>query len=218
MSCPSALTARLRACYSGIVQDVLRARGLGGQCLPPGIVGLQASMKMAGPIFTVTGEAGQGISEHESLMSWTGFLALAPQGHVVVCQPNDDQVAHMGELSAETLSRKGVSGYLVDGGCRDTEFIRNLGFPVFCRYRTPVDIVGRWRVGATGEAVKIGEVEIHPGDYLLADCDGAVVIPQAMAQDTVDAAFDLMNTESAMRRAIREGADPQEAYLKYGKF
>ena len=52
----------------------------------------------------------------------------------------------MGELSAETLKFRGVRGYVVDGGCRDVDFILKLGFPVCCRYYTPADIVGRWVV------------------------------------------------------------------------
>ena len=51
------------------------------------------------------------------------MLSKAPPGHVLVCQPNNHEVALMGELSAETLKNKGVLGYVVDGGCRDTDFI-----------------------------------------------------------------------------------------------
>ena len=60
-------------------------------------------------------------------------------------------IAHMGELSAETLQFRGVRGYIVDGGCRDTGFILNMGFPVFCRYLTPRDVVGIWVPDRFGE-------------------------------------------------------------------
>ena len=59
------------------------------------------------------------------------MLSKAPSGAVVMCQPNDGTIAHMGELSAETLKYRGVKGYIVDGGCRDVDFILKLGFPVF---------------------------------------------------------------------------------------
>ena len=55
----------------------------------------------------------------------------------------------MGELSAETLQRRGVRGYIVDGGCRDIDFILKMGFPVFARFFTPSDIVARWMPTAT---------------------------------------------------------------------
>ena len=83
----------------------------------------------------------------------------------------------MGELSGETLMRKGVPGVVVDGGCRDVEFLMEMGFPVYARYATPRDIVGYWMVDAMDVPVKIGKVAIAPHDYLLADRDGIIVIP-----------------------------------------
>ena len=59
-------------------------------------------------------------------MAWTGLLSKAPSGSVLVCQPNDDTLAHMGELSAETLKARGIRGYVVDGGNRTTDFVRRL--------------------------------------------------------------------------------------------
>ena len=96
---------------------------------------------------------------------------------VLVCQPHTYDIALMGELSAETLNFRGVRGYVVDGGCRDTDFILELGFPVFCSFTTPKDIVGRWVPDRFGEPLTIGEVTIRTGDYLLGDRDGVVIIP-----------------------------------------
>jgi 4-hydroxy-4-methyl-2-oxoglutarate aldolase len=59
-------------------------------------------------------------------------------------QPNDSTMSHMGEHSSETMHFRGIRGYIVDGGCRDSEFIKRIGFRVWCRYFTPIDIVGRW--------------------------------------------------------------------------
>jgi hypothetical protein len=70
-----------------------------------------------------------------------------------------------------------VLGYIVDGGCRDWAFMEELGFPVFCEYFTPVDVVGKWAATALGESIQIGEVTVRTGDYVLADRDGIVVIP-----------------------------------------
>jgi len=70
----------------------------------------------------------------------------------------------MGELSSEALAYKKVLGYIVDGGCRDSAFIEKLGFPVFCRYFTPVDIVGKWAATAFGDPIRLGEVIVSTGD------------------------------------------------------
>ena len=124
----------------------------------------------------------------------------------------------MGELSAETLKFRGVKGYIVDGGNRDTDFILKLGFPVFCRYLTPSDIVERWIVQTMGEPITIGDVEIRTGDFIVADRDGAVLIPAASASDVANRVDDVMNTENELRNMILSGMDPQEAYLKFRRF
>jgi 4-hydroxy-4-methyl-2-oxoglutarate aldolase len=212
------LNKKLEQCYSGAVYDVLRAMGLPNQVLPSGIRPLTQYQKVAGRVFTVAGGCQQSASEHESLLKWTGLLSKAPTQSVVVCQPKDSTLAHFGELSAEAMHSRGVRGYIVDGGSRDTGFIEMLGFPVFCRYFTPKDIVGRWTVESLGEPITIGEVAIRTGDYVIADRDGIVVIPADLSEEVLQKVNVVMTTENLVRKAIREGADPQEAYLKYGKF
>ena len=152
------------------------------------------------------------------MLSWTEMLSKAPSDSVVICQPNDDTIAHMGELSAETLKYKGVKGYIVDGGCRDVDFILKLGFPVFCKYFTPSDVVCRWKITSLGEPIKIGTLNIKSGDYVLGDIDGVVIIPQDIAESVVNETEEYMNTESQLRKDILSGVDPKEAYLKYRVF
>mgnify|MGYP001152549235 CR=1 FL=1 len=214
----NSLAERLEACYTGVVYDVMRDMGFRPGVLPRTIVGLTPEMKVAGPAFTVRGRPDPTIDAHTSLLEWTGLLSRAPSGHVVVCQPQDDVRALMGELSAEALKHRGVRGYIVDGGCRDTERICAMGFPVFCRYTTPIDIVAAWRPEAFGEPVAIGNVIIETGDYVLADRDGIIVIPKSHAESIIAKVEGAVGTESALRRAIRAGEDPQKAYLTYGKF
>ncbi|MEP7058972.1 MAG: RraA family protein [Caldimonas sp.] len=212
------LSARLARCYSGVVYDVLRGRGLTDCVLPAAIVPLAPTMVAAGPVFTVRGRPDATVSAHETLLRWTEFLARAPSGHVVMMQGNDAERALMGELSAETLQFRGVRGYIVDGGCRDTAFIRRIGFPVFCDKATPRDIVGAWVPVEYGEPISYGQVVVRTGDYVLADCDGIVVVPATLADEVVAAAEAAMATEDKVRAAILSGVDPQQAYLDHGKF
>ena len=212
------LTARLAALYTGAVHDVLRAMGHDNCVLPPSLRPLDPARKVAGPVWTVSGRIDRTRSPHDTLIGWTTVLSKAPGGHVVVCQPNHHEVAMMGELSAETLKNKGVLGYVVDGGCRDTDFILELGFPVFHTFFTPSDIVARWIPDHFGEPVTIGSVTLRSGDYILGDRDGLVVIPKEMAGEAVRRTEEVALTENKVRDAIRGGMDPVDAYLKYGKF
>ena len=209
---------RLERCYTAAVYDVLRAIGYPDQVLPPDIRPLDPASRLAGEVFTVQGQLDPELSAHESLLRWTGLLSRAPRGSVVLCQPNDHSLAHMGELSAETMTLRGVRGYIVDGGCRDSARVLEVGFRVWCRYLTPRDVVGRWSAERFGEPITIGGVEIRSGDYVLADRDGVVVVPGGLVADVVARTEAVLETENRVRTAILAGVDPQEAYLLHGKF
>lgn len=214
----SDITERLASCYTGVVHDVMRARGLRDFTLPPRLRPLMPETRMAGPAFTILGKVDPMADAHETLLAWTGLLSQCPAGHVWVNQPNDSTVAHMGELSAETLRDKGVRGAVADGMIRDAEFLIELGFQTWHHGFTPRDIVGWWLPAAVNVPIRIGEVDIEPGDYMLGDRDGLVRIPKAIVEEVVTEAETAIATESAIRTAIRGGMDPQEAYLKHGKF
>jgi len=212
------LLDRLRGCYTGAVHDVLRALGHDDVVLPPDIKSIAPGTRLAGPVWTVSGRPDRTRSRHDCLLGWCTLLSKAPAGHVVVCQPNTREIALMGELSAQTLQARGVLGYVVDGGSRDTDLVLAQGFPVFCAFLTPADIVERWVPDRYGEPVTIGGVTVHTGDWLLGDRDGVVIIPAAIVEDVVARTEEVVATESDMRRALVGGMDPVEAYLKFGKF
>lgn len=215
---PDAIVAVLEQAYTGAIYDAMRELGLRPGILPDDIKPVDPDSRLAGRVWTCEGEMADGLSVDDSLLSWTGMLSAAEPGSVVICQPNDSSIAHMGELSAETLKFRGIKGYIVDGGNRDTDFILRLGFPVFCRYLTPSDIVERWHVTAMGAPIKIGEVSIATGDYVVADRDGVVIIPADSGADVAVQVDEVMNTENDLRTMILSGTDPQAAYLKYRRF
>ena len=212
------LDERLMACYASAVHDVLRGLGIDNCVLPPEIMALSPGQKLAGEIYTISGHIDRTLSRHDSLLAWTQVLSKVPGGKVLVCQPNTKEIALMGELSARALMVKDTKGYVVDGRCRDVDFILDLDFPVFCDLNTPADIVERWTYDRLGDPISIGTITICSGDWLIADRDGVVVIPGDIAEQVVGETEKVMSTESEMRDAILAGMDPEQAYLKYGKF
>jgi regulator of RNase E activity RraA len=215
---PDGLTQRLLLCYASAVHDVLRAMGHANCVLPPDIRPLDPAQKIAGEVYTINGRYDTNLDAHHTLLEWTGLLSKAPKGKVLICQPNTREIALMGELSAETLHHKGVLGYIADGGCRDVDFILKLGFPVYCSFFTPKDIVARWVPESMGEPIAIGGVRIRSGDYVLADRDGVVIIPGEIADAVISETEAVMQKENKVRSAILGGMDPQEAYRQFGKF
>ena len=212
------LTERLSKCYASAVHDVLREKGFGNCVLPPEIQALKRGQKLFGEIYTVSGHIDYTLSRHESLLLWSQVLSKVPNKKVIVCQPNTHSVALMGELSARALMVKETKGYLMDGHCRDVEEIIEAKFPVFCRLSTAVDIVERWKYDTLGMPITIGSVTICSGDFIIADMDGAVIIPKEVAEKVITKTEEVMFTESEMRKAILSGMDPEQAYLKFKKF
>ena len=212
------LTTRLAACYASVVHDVLRDRGLRNFTLPRYLRPILPDQVLAGPVWPILGKVDPTADAHATLLAWTGLLSECPAGHVWVCQPNDDVVAHMGELSAETLADKGVLGCVLDGMARDVDFMMKLGFQTWCSGFTPRDIVGHWLPAASNVPIRIGVVDIAPGDWIIGDRDGMVRIPGNIVDQVVDEAETAIGTENAIRVAIKGGMDPQQAYMKYGIF
>ena len=212
------LTERLSKCYTGVIHDIMRDDGHKNFTLPSSIRPCKDKHILAGQIFTMEGSVDQTLDHHETLLAWTGFLSKAPKNKVVICQPNNHEVALMGELSAETLQLKGVRGYIVDGGARDLDFILKIDFPLWSIFYTPRDVVGYWKPTDFEKTIKIGDTIINNNDYVLADIDGVVIIPKKNIENILNRSEKLINTENLVRKSIKEGMDPQEAYIKYSAF
>mgnify|MGYP000459830357 CR=1 FL=1 len=118
----------------------------------------------------------------------------------------------------ETAKYYGARGAVIDGGARDTEYMYRLRLPVFARYTTPNDILHRWEMVDYNVPITIGGVSVAPGDYILGDRDGVVVIPQEIAGEVISKAEEVVRTENLVRKAILEGVHPVEAYQRYGRF
>jgi regulator of RNase E activity RraA len=177
-------------------------------------------MRLAGPAFPVEGVPAVQLDRDASIRGILTMLGEVTAHHVVVYQTHDDActAAHLGELSVVALRARGCAGAVIDGGCRDIEEILGQEFPVFCRYTTPADAVPRWRIEHWNTPVTIGSVRVEPGDYVVADRDGIVVIPAAMLDEVLERAEDVVATENEIRKAVREGVSPLEAYDRYGIF
>lgn len=212
------ISDRLARCYTGVVHDIMRAMGLKDFTLPPEMRPILPGQAMAGPAFTIEGRVDRNADPHQTLLAWTGLLSQAKAGHVWVCQTNTDYVALMGELSAETLKNKGLRGCVIDGLVRDVAFMIEMGFQNWCRGFTPRDIVGYWLPKAVEVEIRIGDVWIRPGDYMVGDLDGLIRVPHEIVAEVIGKCETAMTTESKVRSAILGGMDPQQAYLNFGKF
>jgi regulator of RNase E activity RraA len=144
---------------------------------------------------------------------------------VDTCRPDDVLIAAAGgsmrsglwgELLSAAARRSGCVGALVDGAVRDVAKTTAMGFPVWARGTCIYDSKGRNRVIDLDVPVEIDGVRFSPGDLLVADCDGIVVVPQAVEEEVVHRAWEKVHAENAVRDAIFGGMSATAAFAKYG--
>jgi len=143
------------------------------------------------------------------------------QGEISVWSGDGEGICYFGELIAIGMKERGCLGALVDGGVRDVRWIGAQNFPVYARYRTPVQSIGRWKVtgcqipvymrGATQPLVLV-----QPGDFILGDDDGVIVIPQAVVEQVLHEAEALTAKEEQIRAELQKGLTLAEALAEYG--
>jgi regulator of RNase E activity RraA len=116
------------------------------------------------------------------------------------------------------MKARGVRGAVIDGATRDAAYVVRERFPVFCRYRTPLDSLPRWRVQDWGRPVTLGDVLVSPGDVVVGDLDGVVAVPRALAVPVLLECEALLDSENQVRDAVRKGMTPLRAYEKFKVF
>jgi 4-hydroxy-4-methyl-2-oxoglutarate aldolase len=204
--------------YTAAITDVLDHHGRYTQTLPHDIVGLTPGTRIAGLAFPATGRPSRKRDPERAIRAFLALLGAVPRDAVLVVQSNDDVAAHFGELSAVAMKARGVRGVVIDGATRDAAYILREEFPVFCRYRTPLDSLPRWLAVDWGRPVRIGGVRIEPGDVVVGDLDGVAVVPQALTMPVLLECERLLSTENQVRDAVRQGMAPLAAYEKFGVF
>ena len=212
------LCDRFAKLYTGAIVDSMDKLGYMQQTLPSRINGLTHDMTTAGIAYPVKGEPDPEADYDANIRRFLQMLSDAPEDSVVTYETNDEETAHIGELSATALAKGGCRGAVIDGGARDIEYILEQDFPVFSAYRSPADAPPRWRLTDWDLPITIGEVKIRPGDIVIADLDGVVVVPADIAESVLLQAEETVETENEVRVAVQEGMDPLDAYEEFGKF
>jgi regulator of RNase E activity RraA len=147
------------------------------------------------------------------------ILDEAPAGSVLVYVLEGAlEIAGTGNLMATTAKVRGLEATVIDGAVRDVAEIRRIGYPVFARRISPATSVGRLVGVAKQVPVKCGEVMVHPGDYVVGDSDGVVVVPQAAAEKVVALLRQYDDKESRMIPIIQREKSMQKALEIYNRY
>lgn len=211
------LLARYERLYTGAVNDVLREWCLLDQALPHGIVPLREEVTVAGLAFTVKSAPNTKITGEMTFR--TEMLDQMHEDAFVVWDTTGDERASLwGGVMTATAKTKGVRAACIDGGIRDTHQIREHGLPVYYRYRTSNGSLGRCLITHYQIPVRIGDVDIKPGDVILADIDGVVAVPRDIAWEVLLRAEEIVGNEVQIFSWVAEGQTLQEITDKGGYF
>lgn len=195
--------------------DALDAMGLRAQGLDRTIKSLHAGWRLVGYAKTVVVEPVRAASKG----AYSGLLDALQKierGDVMVSMSTEDcGDALWGELMATACIAGGGAGAVSDGYARDYAELGSLPFPVFCRGTIPYDSRGRSEVTASGVPITVGAVTVKPGDLIVGDDDGVVVIPESATTEVVRLAEKKALTEDAFREEVRGGLRIGDAVAKY---
>lgn len=210
-----ALTDRYRQVYTGAVADVLDKRGLRQQIVAGTIQGLTLETRVAGPAYTCKGAPATEL-EPDDWDERKAFLDSIRSGTVVVVDTSGDTTAaHWGELMSTAARGRGATGVVIDGATRDVPQMLAMGFPAFCRYRSPASSILRWRISGYDHPVQIGGVLVRPGDFVLGDSDGVVIVPHEHALSVLEEVESLTTAETNMRQELLEGGTFSAVWDRY---
>lgn len=191
---PVSVVEAARKFQASILADVGGRRGtLGGRIQP-----LAKSMKVAGPAFTVEVRPGDNLMIHAALQ-------LAQPGDVIVVDGKGDLTCALtGALMAAHAQKAGVAGFVIDAAVRDTEDCARGSFPIFaagCNPNGPLKGAG----GRINWPVSLAGTTVNPGDLIVGDADGVVVVPRETAAEIVNGAQAKVNSEDQRMAAIGRG-------------
>ncbi len=218
-----AICERYKRLYAGAVYDVLEELGHPNQAVSHSLVALKPGMKLAGPAFTVKGTVTAERDEAGRHQRMRMVCSMTNPCIEVRDQGTPYNVAIYGELSATTARAHGAVGALIDGGTRDSNLLMKMGFPVFARYRCPVEAFGRYTLLKTQVPIRIaGEltdtVEVNPGDFIFGEEDGVMVIPKDLTLTVLEHCERIRGLEDQARHDFARGDDPVEVFKRYKRF
>ena len=195
----TSLIQQLRILGSATVYEAQGATG----ALDSGVKPLDPGSRLAGPAFTVD------MRPADNLMLHYALLHAQPGDVLVVDAKGFLEAGPWGDVLTAQAMKLGLAGMVIHGAVRDSTAIVEAGFPVFCRGLS-IKGTGKHQPGRIQVPVTVGDVVIHPGDIVVGDRDGVVIVSAERAQQVLELALSREQKEAEMKEAIARGATTVE--------
>jgi 4-hydroxy-4-methyl-2-oxoglutarate aldolase len=196
-----ALVGELLKQSTATVHEAMGRRG----ALPSEIKPIVPTMRVCGPAFTVDSPPMDNLLLHRAIYA-------AAAGDVLVVRIADyHEAGYWGEIMGVAAQSRGLAGLVIDGGVRDSQELAAMGFPTFAR-RLCIQGTTKHGGGALNRPIVVGAVIVEPGDIVLGDADGVVVIPKAEGQAVLKTSIRRVKHEEEVKRQLRAGKSTLEIY------
>jgi 4-hydroxy-4-methyl-2-oxoglutarate aldolase len=224
-----ALQARWNKIRVANLYDALDRMGYGNQCLDLGIRPLFPGQHLAGKAVTVQGGRDPRTREEieaqaKGVSPFTSVADLLYPGSVVVVDGGGEPwTGKFGEMTSWHLKQSGAMGIVIDGFIRDLWGLQVIpDYTVCARGTSPIESANRWRIYGTNCAIAMpgtltSQVRVDPGDWIVAEADGVIVVPQAIADEALIKAEEIEVREEGMRQDLGKGMSFADAFKKWGR-
>jgi len=204
--------------YTAVLSDTLDSVGLTRQALGRSIRPLSEDLVMVGRARTALYADIYHVNPNENPYDLEIELVddLKHDDVCVLCCNRSNRIAPWGELLSTAAQVRGAAGCLTDGLVRDIRSIREIKFPVFHGGIGPLDSKGRGKVIAIDVPVEIDGVGVNPGDLVVGDADGVIIVPQSVEEEIIKVALEKVSSENRTRNALRRGIPLRQVFEEFG--
>jgi regulator of RNase E activity RraA len=200
-----------------MISDSLDLLGVRNNAMDVTVSALRPGMRAVGLAATVKFVADTKYDQSDPYGAGIDFLDTLQRGEVAVIATGGQCLsAFWGELFSAAAKGRGATGVVVDGPLRDTEQIVELDFPAFGYGSRPYDYKGRMRIEAIRTPITCAGVEVHPGDGVIADSDGIVIVPAAHLEKVTELANTRAATERSVLKDLLSGKSMREVWKAHG--
>ncbi|MBN2212424.1 MAG: RraA family protein [Sedimentisphaerales bacterium] len=214
------MIARYEQLYNGALIDIFQdTYNLHNQWLGPQVKCLSKNFELetvAGFAFTIQWVFDPQPDERERIAA--KMVESYPEGSIVVVDTGADKTSGFwGELATTTCVNHGVRAAVINGGAKDTGFIRAMGWPIFAKFSSPVDGFHLSRLRGWQLPIWFDTVLVRPWDFLVCDADGCLVVPYEIAEDMLVKAEERKESENSTRALLKKGVPADEAARMTGR-
>ena len=200
-----------------MVSDSLDMIGIRNNVMDTSVRPLLEEMRAVGLAATIEFTPAEDFDQRDPYGAVIDFLDTLVKGEIaVVATGPSSHSAFWGELFSAAATGRGATGVVCDGPLRDIEAVKGLGFASFSAASRPIDYKGRMRVSSTRESIVCAGVEVNPGDVVVADSDGIVVIPKLHIEAVFTAANTRAQSERTVLKELLAGKSVRQVWDQYG--